>query len=174
MRFAVDGAVTDRVAEPWVLQLPRCGCLARLAIPAAGLRGNQSVYAAGSIPGLPLATKYPPGALVAEQGWPPGNFNPTNRLDPTGNGVVPTAQATCYTDLVVKVPSVGSYDFSKIETCVEASRGNMESDAICLQSQGHNTINPVLPPRCGALLLLLLYYRLFLFVPSLFLDPSGV
>lgn len=117
------------------------------ANPAAGLRGNQSVYAAGSIPGLPLATKYPPGALVAEQGWPPGNFNPTNRLDPTGNGVVPTAQATCYTDLVVKVPSVGPYDFSKIETCVEASRGNMESDAICLQSQGHNTINPVLPPR---------------------------
>jgi hypothetical protein len=117
------------------------------ANPAAGLRGNQSVYAAGSIPGLPLATKYPPGALVPEQGWPPGNFNPTNRLDPTGNGVIPTAQATCYTDLVVKVPSVGPYDFSKIETCVEASRGNMESDAICLQSHGHNTINPVLPPR---------------------------
>jgi hypothetical protein len=52
------------------------------ANPAAGLRGNQSVYAVGSIPSLPLATKYPPGALVAEQGWPPGNFNPTNRLDP--------------------------------------------------------------------------------------------
>ncbi len=117
------------------------------ANPAAGLRGNQSVYAAGSIPGLPLATKYPAGALVAEQGWPPGNFNPTNRLDPSGNLVNPNAQATCYTDLVVKVPSVGPYDFSKIETCVEASRGNMESDAICLQSHGHLTINPVLPPR---------------------------
>lgn len=114
---------------------------------ANGLRGNQKVYAVGSIPGLPLATKYPPGALVAEQGWPPGNFDPTNRLNPSGNGVNPNAQPTCYTDLVVKVPSVGPYDFSKIETCVEASRGNMESDAICLQSHGHNTINPVLPPR---------------------------
>lgn len=115
--------------------------------PAAGLRGNQSVYAAGSIPGVPLATKYPPGALVSEQGWPPGNFNPTNRLDPSGNMVNPNAQPTCYTDLVTKVPSVGPYDFSKIETCVEAARGNMESDAVCLQSQGHVTINPVLPPR---------------------------
>ncbi|MBP9094469.1 VWA domain-containing protein [bacterium] len=114
---------------------------------AAGLRGNQKAYAAGSIPGLPLATKYPAGALVAEQGWPPGNFDPTNRLNPTGNGVNPNAQPTCYTDLVVKVPSVGPYDFSKIETCVEASRGNMESDAICLQSQGHVNINSALPPR---------------------------
>lgn len=112
-----------------------------------GLRGNQFVYPAGSIPGLPAATKYPPGAIVAEQGWPPGNYDPTNALNAAGNGVNAAAYANGFTDLVVPVPSVGSYDFSKIETCVEASRGNMENDAICLQSQGGIKINPLLPPR---------------------------
>ncbi len=111
------------------------------------LRGNQFPYAAGSIPGLPAATVYPPGALVPEQGWPPGNYDPNNPLNLKGNGVDPNAQANGFTDLVVPVPSVGTYDFSKYETCVEASRGNMESDAICLQSQGGKKINPKLPPR---------------------------
>jgi hypothetical protein len=112
-----------------------------------GLRGNQFPYPAGSIPGLPAATKYPPGAVVPEQGWPPGNYDPTNRLAAKGNGVDAAAYANGFTDLVVPVPSVGPFDFSKIETCVEASRGNMENDAICLQSQGGVKINPTLPPR---------------------------
>ncbi|MBU6454578.1 MAG: VWA domain-containing protein [Cyanobacteria bacterium REEB67] len=112
-----------------------------------GLRGNQFSYAAGSIPGLPLATKYPPGAIIPEQGWPPGNFDPTNTLNAKGNGKNPDAYANGFTDLVVPVDSVGSFDFSNIATCVEASRGNMESDAICLQSQGGTKINPILPPR---------------------------
>lgn len=113
----------------------------------AGLRGNQFVYPVGSIPGLPAATKYPAGAIVPEQGWPPGNYDPTNPLNASGNGVNAAAYANGFTDMVVPVPSVGAFDFSKIETCVEASRGNMESDAICLQSQGGIKINPKLPPR---------------------------
>ena len=113
----------------------------------AGLRGNQFTYAAGSIPGLPAATKYPPGTIVPEQGWPPGNFDPTNPLNANGNGINPTAYANGFTDLAVPVPSIGTYDFSNLATCVEASRGNMESDAICLQSQGGATINPLLPAR---------------------------
>jgi Flp pilus assembly protein TadG len=112
-----------------------------------GLRGNQFTYAAGSIPGLPAATKYPPGSLVPEQGWPPGNYDPTNPLSLNGNGKNPNAYANGFTDLVVPVPSTGGYDFSNIATCVEASRGNMESDAICKQSQGGSKINPILPAR---------------------------
>ncbi|MBK9619031.1 MAG: VWA domain-containing protein [Candidatus Obscuribacter sp.] len=112
-----------------------------------GLRGNQFAYAAGSIPALPAATKYPAGTLVPEQGWPPGNFDPTNPLNLSGNGVNSSAYANGFTDMVVQVPSTGSYDFSKIETCVEASRGNMESDAICLQSHGGTKINAKLPAR---------------------------
>ncbi|MBS2006792.1 MAG: VWA domain-containing protein [Cyanobacteria bacterium SZAS TMP-1] len=112
-----------------------------------GLRGNQFTYTPGSIPGLPLATKYPPGTIVPEQGWPPGNFDPTNPINAKGNGKDPAAYANGFTDLVVPVPSTGGYDFSNIATCVEASRGNMESDAICLQSQGGAKINPILPPR---------------------------
>ncbi|MCA0316193.1 MAG: VWA domain-containing protein [Candidatus Melainabacteria bacterium] len=112
-----------------------------------GLRGNQFTYPAGSIPGLPTATVYPPGALINEQGWPPGNFDPTNTLNAKGNGVDANAYANGFTDLIVPVPSVGAYDFSKYETCLEAARGNMESDAICLQSQGGTKINPKLPPR---------------------------
>ena len=112
-----------------------------------GLRGNQFTYAPGSIPGMPTATQYPAGSIIPEQGWPPGNFDPTNTLNANGNGKNPNAYANGFTDLVVPVPSIGAYDFSNIATCVEASRGNMESDAICLQSQGGSKINPILPAR---------------------------
>jgi len=112
-----------------------------------GLRGNQFTYAAGSIPGLPAATQYPPGSIIPEQGWPPGNFDPTNPINANGNGINPDTYANGFTDLVVPVPNVGGYDFSNLATCVEASRGNMESDAICLQSQGGTKINPALPAR---------------------------
>ncbi len=132
---------------------------------ARGLRGNQSTYAAGSIPTLPAATKYPPGAIVAEQGWPPGNFDPNNPLNLSGNGVNPNANATGFTDLVVLVPSVGAYDFSLPETCVEASRGNMENNAICLQSQGGTKINPKLPPRLAG------YYKAYWSQVEKTVDP---
>ncbi len=118
----------------------------------AGLRGNRTIYPAGSLPPpiSPAATQYPLGSLVPEQGLPPGNFDPTNRSSSTGNSINPDSYANGFTDMVVQVPSVGAYDFSRIETCVEASRGNMESAAILLQSQGGVSVNPVLPaPQSG-------------------------
>ncbi len=133
--------------------------------PAADLRGNQFTYTAGSIQLLPNATKYPPGSLVPEQGWPPGNFNPIIPGDAQGNGVNANAYPNLFTDLVVQVPSVGPYDFSKIETCVEASRGNMESDTICLQSQGGSKINPTLPPRLNG------YYKAYWSQVDKTIDP---
>jgi hypothetical protein len=132
---------------------------------ARGLRGNQSTYGAGSIPGHPAATKYPAGVLAPEQGWPPGNFNPNNPLDLNGNSVNPNANANGFTDLVVKVPSTGVYDFSQIETCVEAARGNMESDTVCLQSQGHSKINAKLPPRQAG------YYKAYWSQVEKLVDP---
>jgi len=117
----------------------------------AGLRGNRFTYPAGSLPApIPAsATQYPLGSLVPEQGLPPGNFDPTNRNNTQGNTITPDVYTNGFTDMVVPVPSVGPYDFSRIETCVEASRGNMENAAILLQSQGGVSVNPVLPPPQG-------------------------
>jgi len=117
-----------------------------------GLRGNRSTYPAGSLPApLPSsATQYPPGGLVAEQGLPPGNFDPRDRNNSQGNTINPDVYPNGFTDMVVHVPSVGGYDFSRIETCVEASRGNMENAAVLLQSQGGVSVNPILPaPQSG-------------------------
>ncbi|PZM79036.1 MAG: hypothetical protein DKT66_21365 [Candidatus Melainabacteria bacterium] len=113
----------------------------------AGLRGNRRTYPAGSLPSpIPAsATQYPLGSLVAEQGLPPGNFDPTDPTNPGGNAMNPDVYNNGFTDMVVRVPNMGTYDFSRLETCVEASRGNMESADILRQSQG-GTINPNLPP----------------------------
>lgn len=118
----------------------------------AGLRGNRWTYPAGSLPApIPAsATQYPLGSLVPEQGLPPGNFDPRDRSNTNGNGINPNVYNNGFTDMVMRVPSVGSYDFSRIETCVEASRGNMESASILLQSQGGVSVNPILPaPQAG-------------------------
>ncbi len=114
----------------------------------AGLRGNRFTYPAGSLPPPlpPAATQYPLGSIVPEQGLPPGNFDPTDRTNPNGNGINPGSYANGFTDMIVQVPSVGLFDFSRIETCLEASRGNMENSTILLQSQGGVAVNPVLPP----------------------------
>lgn len=112
-----------------------------------GLRGNQFTYPVGSLPApLDSFTKYPAGALVPEQGWPPGNFDPTAPSNLSGNGINPNVYANGFTDMVVQVPGVGPYTFPNIETCVEASRGNLEDPAILKQSQGGGLINPALPP----------------------------
>lgn len=113
----------------------------------AGLRGNRLTYPAGSLPPpIPAsATQYPLGTLVPEQGLPPGNFDPTDPSNPRGNALTPDVYNNGFTDMVVRVPNMGTYDFSRLETCVEASRGNMESAEILRQSQG-GTINPNLPP----------------------------
>jgi Flp pilus assembly protein TadG len=132
-----------------------------------GLRANLFTYTAGTIPSLPVATVYPAGTLVPEQGLPPGNYNPANPLDPNGNGIDPNVYATCFTDAVVMVPSTGAYDFSLPATCVEASRGNMENDAICLQSQGGLAINPSLPTRQAG------YYQTYWSQVEKALDPMN-
>jgi Flp pilus assembly protein TadG len=114
----------------------------------AGLRGNRTTYPPGSLPApIPAsATQYPLGSLVPEQGLPPGNFDPTNRTNSNGNSITPDSYANGFTDMVVRVSNVGSFDFSRVETCVEASRGNMENSTVLLQSQGGVAINPILPP----------------------------
>lgn len=121
----------------------------------SGLRGNQYTYPAGSLPApLPAsATKYPLGSLVPEQGLPPGNFDPRSRLITNGNGLNPNVYANGFTDMVMCNAlggSSGGYSFANVETCVEASRGNLESSAILLQSQGGASVNPALPsPQAG-------------------------
>jgi hypothetical protein len=114
----------------------------------SGLRGNRTTYPAGSLPPPlpPTATQYPLGSLVPEQGLPPGNFDPTDRPNPNGNGITPGSYPNGFTDMIVQVPSIGLFDFSRIETCLEASRGNMENSTVLLQSQGGVAINPILPP----------------------------
>ncbi len=116
------------------------------------LRGNQFTYPAGSLPSPipPTATKYPTGTLTNEQGWPPGNFDPTLTSNLNGNGVNPNSYANGFTDMIAQVPDMGGFTFPNIQTCLEASRGNMESVDILKQSQGGGTVNPSLPtPRPG-------------------------
>jgi len=111
-----------------------------------GLRANSLNYPAGSLPApLAAATRYPDGTLVPEQGKPPGNFDPTTPSNLNGNGVNPSAYGNGFTDMIVQVPSAGGFSFPNIQTCLEASRGNMESAAILKQSQGGGLINPSLP-----------------------------
>lgn len=120
-----------------------------------GLRANQLVYPPGTlkagdaqvVAGPPPGEKYKLGSLVGEQGLPPGNFDPSNTGNLKGNGLDPDAYATGFTDLVVKVPDQGPYTFPNLETCVEASRGNLEDDVSCLRSMGGVKINPVVAPR---------------------------
>lgn len=115
-----------------------------------GLRGNQTTYPAGSLPPpiSPAATRYPLGTLIPEQGLPPGNFDPTNRNSASGNGLSHNAYpGSGFTDMVMTtVPATGGFTFPNLATLVEASRGNMESASILLQSQGGVSINPSLPP----------------------------
>ncbi len=119
--------------------------------PLNGLRGNQFTYPVGSLPApLSAATKYPAGAIVPEQGWPPGNFDPTNPSSLNGNGVNPNYYPNGFTDMIVQVPSSGGFNFPNYATCVEASRGNLENASVLKQSQGGGTINPTLPtPQAG-------------------------
>jgi hypothetical protein len=81
---------------------------------------------------------------LMEQGQPPGNYDPGKPGNAAGNGVDPDAYPTGYTDLIVKVPSNNGYAYPNLQTCLEASRGNLESKSVFDQSRGgeNNRINP--------------------------------
>lgn len=118
-----------------------------------GLRANQVQYPLGTIP-LPAdrvasgpGEKYVQGTLIPEQGLPPGNFNPADITNLSGNGLNPHAYTNGYTDMVVDVGNQPGYVFPNLATCVEASRGNLEDDVICKRSQGGFNINATLPTR---------------------------
>ncbi|PWU00206.1 MAG: hypothetical protein C5B53_04425 [Candidatus Melainabacteria bacterium] len=83
---------------------------------------------------------------LPEQGQPPGNYDPKKPGNSGGNGVEPEANPTGYTDLIVKVPNNAGYLYPNLATCLEASRGNLESKKAFDQSRGgENTkINPEL------------------------------
>ena len=100
---------------------------------------------------LPFAK---PDNTLSEQGQPPGNYDPQKPENPQGNGVVPDANPTGYTDLIVKAQNTAGYVYPNLATCLEASRGNLESKKAFDQSRGgENTrINPDLQgvtPKAG-------------------------
>lgn len=83
---------------------------------------------------------------LTEQGQPPGNYDPQHPENPRGNGVQADANATGYTDLIVKVSNNAGYIYPNLATCVEASRGNLESQKTFDQSRGGEStrLNPEL------------------------------
>lgn len=71
-----------------------------------------------------------------EQGCPPGNYDPDHPDDRKGNHVDPDAYPNGYTDLVVKVQNNNGFVYPNIETCLEASRGNLENTKVFDKSKG--------------------------------------
>jgi hypothetical protein len=89
-----------------------------------------------------------------EQGKPPGNYDPDHPDDRKGNKVDPDVYSNGYTDLVVKVQNNSGFTYPNVETCVEASRGNLEDTKFFNQSKGgaNAKTNPALTgvsPRHG-------------------------
>jgi hypothetical protein len=82
----------------------------------AGLRANISFS--------------PKAGLIAEQGCPPGNFVRQHPAQTSINGNKPTAYANGFTDCIVNVGNQGEYRFPNVATCLEASRGNLESQSL--------------------------------------------
>lgn len=73
---------------------------------------------------------------LGEQGCPPGNFDPHDPENRFGNKLDANAYDSGFTDLVVKVADHGMYLYPSIETCVEASRGNLENPVTFKLSKG--------------------------------------
>jgi hypothetical protein len=73
---------------------------------------------------------------TCEQGKPPGNFDPNNPANRKGNRVDPDAYPNGYTDLIVKVQDQDGFIYPDLETCLEASRGNLENKDVFNQSKG--------------------------------------
>ena len=53
-----------------------------------------------------------------------------------GNNIDPEAYATGFTDLIVQAKNNGSYVYPNLQTCLEASRGNLENQAMFERSKG--------------------------------------
>jgi hypothetical protein len=109
---------------------------------------SESSYAPNSpnpLLGLRANSAFPAGVLTPEQGRPPGNFQKSNPALLNGNGLNPFAYSNGFTDMVVLVNGWN------VETCVEASRGNLE-DAVNLKNgQGGININPAIAaPAAGS------------------------
>jgi hypothetical protein len=77
-----------------------------------------------------------PSNRVAEQGCPPGNFDPHDPENRLGNKLDANAYDTGFTDLVIQATTHGDYWYPNIETCVEASRGNLENRLAFILSRG--------------------------------------
>jgi Flp pilus assembly protein TadG len=87
------------------------------------------------VPGLRSGGVYP------EAGAPPGNFPP---------GTAPTFDGTpCFTDMVVNIDgnntfagfTYSGYYFPDVNTLVEASRGNLESNAVFTSSKANSSVS---------------------------------
>ncbi|PWU00203.1 MAG: hypothetical protein C5B53_04410 [Candidatus Melainabacteria bacterium] len=73
---------------------------------------------------------------VPEQGKPPGNFDPDHPDDRKGHKVDPDIYPNGYTDLVCKVQDNSGFSYPNVETCLEASRGNLENKDVFNKSKG--------------------------------------
>lgn len=123
-----------------------------------GQTGNQTVHTFSdtyfganppdnpAIQGLRANRSSPAGVLIAEQGRPPGNYDASNPSVPLFDANV---DADGFTDMIVQVPNVGPFTFPNIQTCVEASRGNLENPGV--YATGHpGPADPSIPaPQAG-------------------------
>jgi Flp pilus assembly protein TadG len=119
-----------------------------LSFAAYGAPSNQNtfVFSEGSYSpaypgvnpqiGLRANPTFPAGSLCPEQGRPPGNYQKSNPGLLSGNGIDPAHYANGFTDMVVQVNGWS------IESCVEASRGNLEDPVNLKNGQGQHNINP--------------------------------
>jgi hypothetical protein len=74
--------------------------------------------------------------ILPEQGKPPGNLDPEHPDNRKGHGVDPDAYANGYTDLICRVQDNSGYSYPNAETCLEASRGNLENTDVFNKSKG--------------------------------------
>jgi hypothetical protein len=95
------------------------------------------------VPGPGIGNQTLPG--VTEQGCPAGNYNgliPDNRTMLTNSSIDPTINTYQYyfTDMIpsgILGITTGGKTFTDIATCVEASRGNLESPTVYTDSQAN-------------------------------------
>lgn len=119
----VNGSQTNTVAYPWTeFSYPSS------PNPLLGLRAGAANT----------------GTLVPEQGSPPGNYNGGAGGTINGNDPTSVNYSTYFTDLVpaaVVNTTLNGHFFQNVDTCVEASRGNLESGAYFNSSKANTNSN---------------------------------